>query len=115
VRALSRPFVSLGGVADRFVTVARVDDVPPGSVRVVRVGDEELALAHVDGEFYATQGHCLHLKGPLGEGSVDDHVLTCPWHGWQYDVRTGENEFDRAIQLKTYEVRVEDGNIQIAV
>jgi nitrite reductase (NADH) small subunit len=115
VRALSRPFVSLGGVAERFVTVARVDDVPPGSVRVVLAGDEELALAHVDGEFYATQGHCLHLKGPLGEGRVDDHVLTCPWHGWQYDLRTGENEFDRAIQLKTYEVRVEDGNVQVAL
>jgi nitrite reductase/ring-hydroxylating ferredoxin subunit len=115
VRVLSRPFVSLGGVADRFVTVAPVDDVPPGSVRVVRAGDEELALAHVDGEFYATQGHCLHLQGPLGEGRVDDHVLTCPWHGWQYDLRTGENEFDRAIQLKTYEVRVEDGNVQVAL
>jgi nitrite reductase/ring-hydroxylating ferredoxin subunit len=115
VRALSRAFVSLGGVADRFVTVARVDDVPPGSVRAVRAGDEELALAHVGGEFYATQGHCLHLKGPLGEGRVDDHVLTCPWHGWQYDVRTGENEFDRAIQLRTYEVRVEDGEVKIAL
>jgi nitrite reductase (NADH) small subunit len=115
VRALSRPFVSLGGVPDRFVTVARVDEVPPGSVRVVRAGDEELALAHVDGEFYATQGHCLHLKGPLGEGRIDDHVLTCPWHGWQYDICTGENEFDRAIQLKTYEVRVEDGNVQVAL
>jgi nitrite reductase/ring-hydroxylating ferredoxin subunit len=115
VRALSRPFVSLGGVADRFVTVARVDDVPPGSVRTVRLGEEEIALAHVDGEFYATQHACLHLKGPLGEGRVDDHVLTCPWHGWQYDVRTGENEFDRAIQLRTYEVRVEDGNVQVAL
>ena len=113
MRALSRPFVSLGAVADRFVTVARVDDVPPGSVRTVKAGEEEIALARVDGEFYATQHACLHLKGPLGEGSVDDHVLTCPWHGWQYDVRTGENEFDRAIRLKTYEVRVEDGDVKV--
>ena len=102
-------------MADRYVTVARVDEVPPGSVRMVRAGDEEIALAHVDGEFYATQGRCLHLKGPLGEGRVDDHVLTCPWHGWQYDLRTGENEFDRAIRLQTYEVRVEDGNVQVAL
>jgi nitrite reductase (NADH) small subunit len=102
-------------MAVRYVTVARVEDVPPGSVRMVRAGDEEIALAHVDGEFYATQGHCLHLQGPLGEGRVDDHVLTCPWHGWQYDLRSGENEFDRAIRLQTYEVRVEDGNIQVAL
>ena len=97
------------------MTVARVDDVPPGSVRTVKAGEEEIALAHVDGEFYATQHACLHLHGPLGEGSVDDHVLTCPWHGWQYDVRTGENEFDRAIRLQCYEVRVEHGNVQIAL
>ena len=97
------------------MTVARVDDVPPGSVRVVRAGDEELALAHVDGEFYATQGHCLHLKGPLGEGKLEECVVTCPWHGWQYDVRTGKNEFDLAIQLQTYEVRVENGEVKIEI
>ena len=102
-------------MAGRLVTVARVEDVPPGSVVKVTAGEEELALAHVDGEFYASQHHCIHLQGPLGEGSIDDHVLTCPWHGWQYDVRTGENEFDRAIQLRTYEVRVEDGDVKIAL
>ena len=98
-----------------FVTVARVEDVPPGAVTTVRVGDEAIALAHVDGGFYATQAACIHLKGPLGEGRLAGPVLTCPWHGWQYDVRTGENEFDRAIQLRTYEVRVEDGEVKIAV
>jgi nitrite reductase/ring-hydroxylating ferredoxin subunit len=98
-----------------FVTVARVEDVPPGSVRTVRAGEEEIALAHVDGGFYATQAACAHLKGPLGEGRLQGPVLTCPWHGWQYDVRTGENEFDRAIQLRTYEVRVEDGEVRVAV
>jgi nitrite reductase/ring-hydroxylating ferredoxin subunit len=101
-------------VAD-FVTVARVDDVPPGEVRTVQVGEEEIALAHCDGSFYATQQHCIHLQGPLGEGHLEGCVLTCPWHGWQYDVRTGENEFDRAIALRTYEVRVEDGEVKVAV
>jgi nitrite reductase (NADH) small subunit len=98
-----------------FVTVARVEDLPPGSVKSVRAGDEEIALAHVDGSFYATQATCLHLKGPLGEGRLEDSVLTCPWHGWQYDLRTGENLFDRAIRLRTYPVRVEDGEVRVAV
>jgi nitrite reductase (NADH) small subunit len=97
------------------VTVARVDEVEPGTVRTVRAGEQEIALARVDGEFYATQAHCLHLQGPLGEGRVEDHMLTCPWHGWQYDLRTGENEFDRALKLETYEVRVEDGDVKVAV
>jgi nitrite reductase/ring-hydroxylating ferredoxin subunit len=98
-----------------FVTVARVEDVPPGTLMQVRAGEEEIALAHVDGEFCATQGNCLHLEGPLGEGKLEGRVLTCPWHGWQYDACTGLNEFDHAIQLRTYEVRVEDGEIQVAI
>jgi nitrite reductase/ring-hydroxylating ferredoxin subunit len=98
-----------------FVTVARVEDVPPGTVAHVRAGEEEIAVANVGNEFFATQGHCLHLQGPLGQGELEGTVLTCPWHGWQYDVRTGLNEFDRAIQLRTYEVRVEDGEIQVSI
>jgi nitrite reductase (NADH) small subunit len=99
-------------VAD-FVTVARADELPPGTVTAVRADDEEIALAHVNGRFCAVQGRCLHLQGPLGEGRLAGSVLTCPWHGWQYDVCTGLNEFDHAIQLETYEVRVQDGEVQV--
>ena len=98
-----------------FVAVARVEDVPPGTIRSVRAGEEEIALAHCDGGFYAVQQHCLHLQGPLGEGRLNGCVLSCPWHGWQYDVRTGENEFDRAIKLETYPVQIEDGEVKVAV
>jgi nitrite reductase/ring-hydroxylating ferredoxin subunit len=99
----------------QLVTVARAEEVPPGTARVVKAGDHELALYNVDGEFYATQGQCLHLKGPLGDGELEDAVITCPWHGWQYDVRTGENEFDRAIGLETFEVVVEDGDVKVVL
>lgn len=96
-----------------FVTVARVDEIPPGTVKALRAGDEDIAVAHLDGKFCATQGHCLHLGGPLGEGHLEGRVLTCPWHGWQYDVCTGLNEFDYAIELQTYEVRVEGDEVQV--
>jgi nitrite reductase/ring-hydroxylating ferredoxin subunit len=96
-----------------FVAVSSTHEVPPGSLKGVRFGEEEIALAHCDGAFYAVQGHCLHLQGPLAEGHLDGCVLTCPWHGWQYDVRTGQNEFDLAIQLKTYDIQVEDGEIRV--
>jgi nitrite reductase (NADH) small subunit len=99
-----------------LVTVARVDEVPPGTVKAVTAGDEPIALANCDGAFYATQGKCLHLEGPLGEGKLDDGcLLRCPWHGWTYDVRTGKNGFDLAIELRTYEVQVEDGEVKVAV
>jgi nitrite reductase/ring-hydroxylating ferredoxin subunit len=99
----------------QFVTVAKVEDVPPGTTLQIEVGDEQIALANVDGELYAVQGHCLHLQGPLGEGCLEGPVLTCPWHGWQYDVRTGENEFDGAIRLRTYPVQVENGDVQVGI
>ena|ERR687892_2253198 len=99
----------------QLATVARVNDVPPGTAWVVKAGDRELALFNVDGTFYATQNECLHLKGPLGDGELDGPVVTCPWHGYQYDVRTGENEFDRALQLETFEVVVEDGVVKVAL
>ena len=83
--------------------------VPP------EVDGVEIALAHCNGGFYAVQGHCLHLQGPLGHGRLEGCVLTCPWHGWQYDVRTGQNEFDLAIQLQTYDVQVDDGEVRVRV
>ena len=98
-----------------LVTVARLEDVSPGTAMVVRAGERELALFDVDGDLYATQNECLHLGGPLGEGRLDGCVLSCPWHGWQYDVRTGENEFDRALALETFEVHVEDGVVKVAL
>jgi nitrite reductase (NADH) small subunit len=101
--------------AREFVTVARAEDVPPGTERVVRAGDRGVALAHVDALFYATQNECRHLRGPLGDGSLDRTVVTCPWDGWQYDVRTGENELDRAFTLETLEVAVAKGEVKVAV
>jgi nitrite reductase/ring-hydroxylating ferredoxin subunit len=98
---------------DDFVRVARVEDIPAGTITAVKADGAEIALAHCDGGFYAVQGHCLHLQGPLGEGHLEGCVLTCPWHGWQYDVRTGQNEFDLAIRLRTYDVQVEDGEIRV--
>ncbi len=98
-----------------MVEVARADEIAPGTIVQLQADGEEIALARIDGEFYAVQGRCPHLKGPLGAGRLRGCVLSCPWHGWQFDVRDGENEFDRAIRLKTYDVRVEDGCVFVAV
>src|SRR5262249_18970288 len=89
--------------------------VAPGTLFCARLGEEDVAVARVGDEFYALHGHCMHLQGPLCEGRLEGYVLSCPWHGWQYDVRTGENEFDRAIKLDTYPVQVEDGEVRVAV
>lgn len=96
-----------------FVTVAQLADVPPGSVRSVGVGERRIALANVGGAVHACTGTCPHLAGPLGEGRLEGAVLSCPWHGWQFDVTTGRNEFDLAIEVERYEVEVENGEIRV--
>jgi nitrite reductase (NADH) small subunit len=96
-------------------SVARVEDLPRGSARLVQDGEAEIAVFHCDDGYFATQAHCLHLGGPLARGRLEGCVLTCPWHGWQYDVRTGENEFDRALRLETYEVVVENGEVKVVL
>jgi nitrite reductase (NADH) small subunit len=99
----------------QVTSVASVEDLPRGSARIVQAGDTEIALFHCDDGFHATQAHCLHLGGPLWQGRLEGCILSCPWHGWQYDVRTGENEFDRALKLETYEVVVEGGEVKVVL
>lgn len=98
-----------------FVRVAAVDEVPPGSGRVVQAGNRLLALFNVGGDFYALDNTCLHRGGPVGEGDLEGVVVTCPWHGFQYDVTTGRNVFDPEVGLETFPVRVAGGDVEVAV
>ena len=95
------------------LTVGAVHDIPPGaSVRVELSDGEELVVYNVDGEFYATENFCPHKGALLSEGVFCGHIVECGWHGWQFDVRSGEcltvNE-----KLRTYDVVVEDGFVKI--
>src|SRR5207302_8394110 len=97
----------------RSLRVASASDVPAGTGAVVNAGGRLLALFNVDGTFYALDNTCLHRGGPVGEGDLDGTIVTCPWHGWEYDVRTGANTINPAARLKTYEVRVEGDDILV--
>ena len=99
----------------REVTVARTDEVPPGEARVVEREGLFLAVFNVDGTFYVSDNTCLHRGGPLGDGFLEGGVVTCPWHGWQYDVRTGENVGSPNLTVRTYPVVVEGGQVKIRV
>ncbi|MFQ5920142.1 MAG: Rieske (2Fe-2S) protein [Thermoplasmata archaeon] len=99
----------------REVTLARTDELRPGETRIVEREGLFLALYNVDGAFYATDNTCLHRGGPLGDGFLEGPLVTCPWHGWQYDVRTGRHEGGPALQVKTYPVVVEDGEVKVRI
>jgi pyruvate oxidase len=74
--------------------VAEVDELPEGRVKTVTAGIHSMALTHIDGGYYAMENHCPHQGGPLGEGSIEvgndgQCWLRCPWHGWDFDPKTG--------------------------
>ncbi len=98
-----------------FVKVALIKDVPPGEGRCVDANGQIVALFNVGGTFYAIDNTCVHRGGPLGEGSLEDKVVTCPWHGWQYDVTSGISPVNPAAQVPTYPVKVEDQEIFIGL
>ncbi|MFQ5838179.1 MAG: Rieske (2Fe-2S) protein [Thermoplasmata archaeon] len=93
--------------------MAKVDDVPSGSGKVVEVAGKTLAVFNVDGNFYVVDNTCLHRGGPLGEGILENNVVTCPWHGWEYDVTTGQNTFNPAMRVDTYRVTLRDGEVKV--
>jgi nitrite reductase/ring-hydroxylating ferredoxin subunit len=98
-----------------FIRVAALTDLPAGSCMTVQANGKAVALYNVEGTVFATDNTCLHRGGPLGDGQLEGDVVTCPWHMWQYNVRTGENVMNPSVKVATYEVKVENGEIKVAV
>lgn len=73
-----------------FVKLAKTAEIEPGGARLVEVNGKQIALFNVEGQFFAIDNTCSHKGGPLTEGEVSGHVVTCPWHSGRFDVRTGE-------------------------
>ena len=97
------------------VRVADVGDVAPGEVRTAEAGGRPIALANVDGTFYAVDNACLHRGGPLGEGDLDGTTVICPWHGWRWDVRTGRSANNPALAVTCVPVTIEAGAVYVEV
>ncbi len=99
----------------QWVPVLRADEVPAGEARVVGVGEKQLAVYNVGGEFLATANACVHQGGYLGDGFLDGEVVICPLHGWQFNVRSGACLTRPGQQVKAYEVRVREGQVEVLV
>ena len=97
-----------------FVFAAKTDDIPVGRGKTVSLGEKRIALFNVEGAFYAIDDTCLHRGGPLSEGELEGCVVTCPWHGWKYDSRTGEMTMNPAARVNCYQARVESGDVQVS-
>ncbi len=99
-----------------FVKAANVADVPPGRVKVVELGDEEVALCNVGGEIYAIANVCTHDNGPLGEGYLMGDEIECPRHGARFDVKTGDvRTLPAVIPIPRFRVKLEGTEIMVEV
>jgi nitrite reductase/ring-hydroxylating ferredoxin subunit len=95
--------------------IANRNDLPEGSGGEFVAGGRVVALYHVDATFHALDGVCPHAGGPLGLGTLNGTVVTCPWHGWQFDVCTGESIYDRGRRIATYRASVVGDDVLVEV
>jgi nitrite reductase/ring-hydroxylating ferredoxin subunit len=98
-----------------WVPIAAVSQCPPGTSIERVVGDRIVALANIDGTWHAIDGLCPHQGGPLGKGRLCGAVLTCPWHGWQFDVTTGRHRISATVAQPRFEVRQSGSQVEIRV
>jgi len=93
--------------------LAAVAEIAPGSAREFTAGGRVIAVFNVDGNLYALDGVCPHAGGPLGEGTLEGSVVTCPWHGWQFDVTSGRNCLNPRIEHSAFPLKVEANDVYV--
>ena len=98
---------------DNWIDVASASDLTDDAAMEVVVGELILALFRSGGELFALDGMCAHQGGPIAEGNVEAGCVTCPWHGWQYELSTGIQTINRQPLQCTYEIRERGGRIEV--
>jgi nitrite reductase (NADH) small subunit len=99
----------------RFVKMATLQELPLGGAKEVEFEGRVYAIFNLDGQISAIDGICPHQGGPLADGALEGTIVTCPWHGWQFDVRTGKTPLGPKIKQAVYEVKIEGQDVMIAV
>jgi nitrite reductase (NADH) small subunit len=99
----------------QFVKLATLDELPPGGSKEVEHGGRIYALFNVDGVISAIDGLCPHQGGPLADGPLGGTYVTCPWHGWQFCVRTGKTTLNAKLKQPVFEVKVEGLDVLVEV
>ncbi len=97
------------------INICREQDLTEGNVRTAKVMARTVAVIRINGELYGIEADCKHMKASMARGKIEGHTITCPAHGWQYDIRTGACLNELWVQLKTYPVVVKDGQVYVEV
>lgn len=96
-----------------FIEIANANDIANGEAKVFEKEGKTIALFNVDGIFFAIDNTCAHRQGPLGEGYLDGKIITCPLHGWQYDITNGQCQTMPNMHVASYKTKIENGKIFI--
>lgn len=96
-----------------FVTVGQIADFAVGRGRMVIVSGRHIALFRLDDGFFAIDNLCLHRAGPLCDGDIESGVVTCPWHGWSYEIRSGTLVQDPRVGVSKHNTRIVGDDVQI--
>ena len=99
----------------KTVKVAPASEITPKTPKIIEVDGAQIAVFNVNGEFCAINNVCPHRGGPLGEGDLEGSLVTCPWHGWQFDVKTGQSPVNPAAAVKTFVCKVEGSDVCVEV
>lgn len=119
----------------RWIRVAGEDEINEGERKIVDIRGTSIGVLHVDGAYYAIWNYCAHEGGPVRRGNLqraidadfvasgeriseyvsDKFSISCPWHGWEYDLETGEHLGDSSISVPTYEVKVQEGYVYVKI
>ena len=99
----------------KWVRVAAAAELTPGTCGEYVAGDRMVALFNVAGQFYALDAICPHQGGPLGKGKLCGAIVTCPWHGFQFDVTSGQHQTSRSLVHPTFPVKVEGGEVFVEI
>ena len=97
-----------------FVCICSQSELPPANqVREFVCAGRALCVANVDGTIAVLDGTCPHEGGPLGEGTIEEGRVVCPWHSFAFDVRTGASSDDPAIRAEVLEAKIENGELRV--
>ncbi|MDE2573127.1 MAG: nitrite reductase small subunit NirD [bacterium] len=97
-----------------YVRVATVGDLPVGEGMAITIGEREVALFHVEGGWFAIDNVCPHQGGPLSEGWVEGETVTCPWHAWCFEVKTGAMTLGDFATVDAFDVRIQGEEVLVA-
>jgi nitrite reductase (NADH) small subunit len=99
-----------------FVKLTTQSELPTeGEAKEFPCGEKVICIANVNGSITAMDNVCLHRGGPLGQGVIEGNKVVCPWHGWQFDVTTGEATHNPNARVAVYPVKVERDDVMVEV